>query len=712
MRRPLNPDEFFRYSDMIFSAFADSSLGLISIDREMRCLRANNAAKRLLWPDATMSTESCPLLPDEMQVLRPEVKALFEQQKKHHQCHLKLISAHGDLELNLEFAPLLDAQGAVIAVTAVMLDVTPMMVRELELKKFSNAVENSGSAVLITDARGDIEYANGRFSDITGYNREEISGRNPSFLRSEHTHDTVYQELWRTVLGGRKWRGMLQNKRKNGSIYWALQSISPIHDSNGRIVNIVSVSEDITHLKEHQQQMEQLAFFDPLTNLGNRRNFKQELERVLKAPPKGVSALLLMDLDHFKQINDTLGHDAGDILLQTVASRLKFCTDKSSQVFRLGGDEFTLMLQGYDSVADIERQTQEILELQAQPIRIGPQELMVTVSIGVAIIHVDGQSVSHLLRNADLAMYHSKQKGRNQYALFRQEMNHKARQALVMENNLRQALQQDQFYLVYQPQLDANNGHIRKLEALIRWHHPEEGMIAPDKFIGKAEESGMIIPIGKWVLQEACRAAKRIQDLGLPPLKVAVNLSTRQLDSDLLLETITQALDDAGLQPRWLELEITEGALMKNIEHANKILIELKRMGISLAIDDFGTGYSSLSYLQKMPFDLLKIDRSFLHQVPDNKDNMTITSTIIVMARQLGLEVVAEGVETPAQLQFLQESGCQQVQGFLFEAPKKLDVLLASYRDCQHYCQICYHSRYCELPLRNNRLNLSSPCCS
>ncbi|MBY4676477.1 putative bifunctional diguanylate cyclase/phosphodiesterase [Marinobacterium arenosum] len=586
---------------------------------------------------------------------------------------------------HLSVTPLFDEQQRICAALMLVVDVTTEIRHGLELKKLFQAVESSGSAVVITDARGRIEYANSRFTDITGYHLDEVRGQTPAILRSENTSDSTYRELWGNLKAGQKWRGTLYNRRKNGTHYWALQSISPIHDERGTLVNIVSVSEDITAMKDHERQMEQLAYFDPLTQLGNRRNFREKLSEVLHQPCENYQALLLLDLDEFKQINDTLGHDAGDTLLTTIANRLRFCIEAPSTVYRLGGDEFTVILRDLPTLEGLKHKAQQVIDLLAQPMRIGTRELRITVSIGITLIHLDSTDSSALLRNADLAMYAAKERGRNNFQFFSPDMNVEARRSMTLEHDLRNAIEQHQLYLVYQPQVSLQSGRVQALEALIRWRHPTEGVVAPNDFIPKAEQTGLIKPIGRWVLEQACHSARQIQQLGLPPLKMSVNLSARQFDDEQLVDQISEILDQTGLEPRYLELEITEGVLMDNLQQAARILQRLRAMGIRIAIDDFGTGYSSLNYLKKMPVDVLKIDRSFVMEIPAEKDDMAITTTIITMAGQLGLSVVAEGIETREQLAFLQQQQCATGQGFLFSPPVSLEQFLTGYRAGQDY---------------------------
>lgn len=680
-----------RESSIPLDWFNQSSVGVLLLDKELLCIESNPYATELIWTRLVLNaTEQ---LPEDFKLELLKQLNKLNPQRNAYSTYL-LLPTLDDRELLLKVEinrPNAQHEGSPYLFLTIR-NASKNAHLAKELKVFRNAVENTGSAVLITDNKGDIEYSNQSFSDITGYSFDEIKGRNPSFLGSGETPRSTYQNLWSTLFGHQKWSGTLLNKRKNGTCYWSLQNISPIHDELGNITNFVSVSEDISQIKEHDQQMEKMAYFDPLTDLGNRRNFKRTLQQYLDLPDEkqtDLNALLLLDLDHFKQINDTMGHEAGDALLNTIASRLNFCLQNKTAVFRLGGDEFTIILRNFENRKLIVNRVNEILNLLAQPIQIGVHEVMITVSIGITLIGIDSHDASDLLRNADLAMYYSKKAGRNTFSFYKKHMDDVAQRTLSIEHDLRNALSNKQLSLNYQPQIDAQDGRITAIEALLRWNHPIDGEISPVDFIPHAEETGLIIPIGRWVLLKACKDAQQLQLSGLPAIKVCINLSARQFDDPTLIEHIRDALDQSGLDAKWLELEITESMLMRDFKRAIDTLNRIKEMGISLAIDDFGTGYSSLSHLKKMPVDLLKIDRSFLHDIPQDNDNMAITSTIIAMTKQLGLGVVAEGVETEDQILFLQKNNCVTMQGFLISRPVSFERFSKEYGSNQYF-QPCF----------------------
>jgi len=420
-----------------------------------------------------------------------------------------------------------------------------------------------------------------------------------------------------------------------------------------------------------QQALAHAAAHDPLTSLPNRLLLAKRLDRALKTARAGEKrlAVLFIDLDRFKNINDTVGHEAGDRLLKDIALRLSECVRRSDTVARQGGDEFVVLIQDYVERHDLVCVAEKILSAVSSPLLIAGKEFHVTASIGVAISPDDGCDMQTLLKNADIAMYRAKAKGKNDYQFYAETMNDYSFERLHLESALHSAIERNEFLLYYQPKINTQTGQIIGMEALIRWRHPERGLLAPNEWVSIAEETGIIVPIGKWILKEACAQTRAWQQQGLQPGRVAVNLSARQFAQATLLDDIQTALQESGLDPCWLELEITESMVMHDPEDAVRLLKELKAMGITLAIDDFGTGYSSLAYLKRFPIDTIKIDRSFIRDICDDHSDAGITKAIIAMAHSLKLSVVAEGVETEAQLKFLREHHCEQMQGYYFSVP-------------------------------------------
>lgn len=548
---------------------------------------------------------------------------------------------------------------------------------EEQLRLAASALENAAEGVMISDEHRRIAFVNKAFTRITGYAPSEAVGKDPDFLRSGEHDAAFYEAVWSEIRNAGGWRGEMWRRRKDGEIYPEWRSVSPVKDEAGQTTHFVSVFTDISQLKQDKARLEFLAHHDALTHLPNRTLFEDRLQEALNRAQRhaGKVGLLFIDLDRFKNINDSLGHGVGDLLLQAVTSRLKECVRKTDTVARLGGDEFTVLLDELAEPQHAAKVAEKLLAALAQPFKLGGHDLVTSASIGISCYPDDGSDTQTLLKNADAAMYAAKESGRNTYRFFSAEMNASALEMLVMTSNLRVALERDEFFLNYQPIVDLASGNVSALEALLRWKHPELGMIPPVRFIPLAEDSGLIIPIGDWVLKQACAQMKAWQIRGIAPGRMAVNLSVRQFKQKELAQRIAAILNETGLAPQCLELEITESMVMQDPAEAEKVLDQLHEMGIQLAIDDFGTGYSSLSYLKRFPIDFLKIDRSFVQDIPGNPDDVAITRGIVALAKSLDLWVIAEGVETEQQHAFLKAEGCEEAQGYLWSKPRSAEEL-------------------------------------
>ncbi|MFC6520744.1 putative bifunctional diguanylate cyclase/phosphodiesterase [Undibacterium arcticum] len=480
-----------------------------------------------------------------------------------------------------------------------------------------------------------------------------------------------FQSMWTLVRQTGSWQGEVWNQRKNGESYPEQLSISVVRDDGGRISHYVGVFNDISTFKNYERQLRHLAQHDPLTQLPNRTLLQDRLSQAITYAIRYGHPVwvVFLDLDRFKFVNDSLGHKAGDQLLKTIAERLLLAVRDTDTVARLGGDEFVVVLSehaGGSLCADI---LKRIMDAVASPLRLQEQQFFLTCSVGVAVYPDNGLNAETLIEHADLAMYRAKEVGRNNFQFYTPAMNAQVSERLRIESALRNALERDEFVLHYQPQVDLRTGRVVGMEALIRWRHPELGMVSPNRFISLAEETGLIIPIGAWVLRTACLQNKKWQRAGLGHFRIAVNLSARQFAQQDLTQSIADVLEETGLAPHYLDIELTESLIMTDVEHAVEILRSLKALGLQLSIDDFGTGYSSLSYLKRFPIDVLKIDRSFVHDITLDPDDAAIVVSIIALAHNLKLHVIAEGVETQEQFAYLKRHGCDELQGFYFSKP-------------------------------------------
>ena len=576
--------------------------------------------------------------------------------------------------------PLFDPVGRFIGYRGTGQDITERKQVEITLRLAATVFENAREGVTITDTQERILRVNRAFCEMTGYSEDEAQGQTPRILQSGRHDRDFYAALWADLRANGHWRGEIWNRRKSGEVYPELLSISAVKDETGQITHYVAVFSDLSLIKASEQKAEFLAHYDPLTQLPNRRLLSTRLQHSINVARREGSAiaLLMLDLDRFKNVNDSFGHQVGDELLQQVAERLTRRLRGADTLARLGGDEFALQLEGLAHPEDAARFAVEIIAALDQPWRLyNGAEVRMGASVGISLFPDHSQTAEELLQHADAALYRAKLEGRGSFQYFSAELTQAARQRVELEARLRNALVEQQLRVYYQPQIEIASGRIIGAEALVRWQDPDQGLIPPGRFIPVAEETGLISAIGEWVLRETCRQGKAWMDAGLPPLTLAVNLSSHQLRHGDLFATVLQAITDTGFPAEQLELELTESALMQRETEAVAILERLRGLGLRLAMDDFGTGYSSLAYLKRFPLDVLKIDKSFVDDIPHHRDDMEIAATIIAMGHTLGFKVLAEGVETVEQLAFLKLKGCDRYQGYLNSPPVPAEAFAA-----------------------------------
>jgi len=576
-----------------------------------------------------------------------------------------------------------DKQGNPLRMIGTHTDISVYKAQQSELRLADAVFEQNAESIMITNAADNtITRVNPAFTRITGYSAEEAIGKNPRFLHSDRHDEEFFHAMRGTLRKHGQWRGEIWNKRKNGEIYPEELTISAVKNPQGEVQYYVGISTDISKDKEAESRIHDLAYYDTLTGLPNRLLLDDRLKVALANAARNDMhvALLFLDLDHFKEVNDTLGHTAGDQLLVNTAERILACVREGDTVARQGGDEFVLLLPDLDNTGDAiyaaSTVAEKIRDVLNQPFNLNGFEASVTPSMGIAIFPSDAENMENLIRNADTAMYHAKNSGRNNFQFYASDMSSGALSRLSVDNALRHAIERDELSLYYQPQVD-KNGRLLSVEALLRWDNPTLGSVSPMEFIPLAEENGQILPIGQWVLETACAQKKawRLAGLGPTILRIAVNISQRQFAQNGFVENLMQTLDKYDVSSSEIELEMTEGILMHNTSDTLKKLDELKVLGFKISVDDFGTGYSSLAYIKHFPIDVLKIDQSFVRDIGSDSDDMAISRAIISMAKNLNLTVIAEGVETIEQLDFLHKNGCDAYQGFHFNPALPADAI-------------------------------------
>ena len=561
------------------------------------------------------------------------------------------------------------------------LEVMEQLRRELEQcrrhgRLLEQVLESTSEGIAVTDARGGIQMVNAAFCDICGYEPQGVRDRPLPELNRHHDAAGAFPMIFAALDQEGVWGGELLHRRPDGHEFHQWLSVARMGGDDGRLVWAV---RDISAIKSSEEKITYLAYHDALTGLPNRRLFNDRLEKAISAAARKDQrlALLFLDLDNFKHVNDGLGHAAGDELLSETTRRLAGAVRDEDTVARLGGDEFIVLLLGIQEPEYAAVVAQRVLECMARPFCLRGREFFLSASVGITLFPDDGRDAQTLLSNADMAMYRAKGAGRNNFKLFTPELNEKVQRRMALEGALRTAIDKQEFLVHYQPKVELDQGRVVGVEALVRWQRPELGLVSPGEFIPLAEDTGQIVPIGRWVLEQACRQTKTWHDRGNGGLAVSVNLSPRQFQQKDLVPMVAETLERSGLDPRCLELEVTESMVMNSVDEAIVTLEELHRLGVQLSMDDFGKGYSNLYYLKRFPMNTLKIDKSFVRDVAVSSDDASIVDTIINMSRGLRLKVIAEGVENRDQLHFLRERRCDQMQGFLFSRPLPNDELFS-----------------------------------
>ena len=668
-------------NDEFRTVFEHAGVGMAITGVDDVFVRVNHKFARMLGYDVDeiLGLESDRFTPDEHRAARQQRKrALVSGAAREVTSEKCLICKDGsNVWVSVVTSLLRGADGRPQHFLSVVQDISARRAAELALReseeKFRQLADNIPEIFWITDARQrKLHYLSPGFETLTGTRLADVMRRPRSWLQVVHPDDRERVRLARKALPESEYNIEYRIVLADSSVRWVHDQAFPVRDATGRVYRIAGIGADVTQRKEAEEKLVYLAHYDGLTGLPNRVLFLDRLQQTFaRSQRRGLlAAVMFLDLDRFKVVNDTLGHGVGDELLRHVAQRLAGCVRHGDTVCRFSGDEFVLIVNDLHEAEAATHIAQKVLQAFGDPFRIASHEIFVTTSVGISMYPSDCDDGQTLLKNADTAMYRAKESGRNNYQFYTREMNARAMDRLQLENSLRHALERDEFRLHYQPKTCLHTGRVTGLEALLRWARPGHGLVPPAEFVPLLEDTGLIVPVGEWVIAEACRQIQSWQRSGRTPLSIAINISARQFAARNLGEIIKRVLDEYDADPRYLELELTESLLMVNTEEAVRTLEYLKSLGLRLSIDDFGTGYSSLSYLKRFPIDSLKIDRSFIDEITTDVDDATITRAVIGMAHNLGLKVVAEGVETEEQLAFLSANGCDEAQGFYFARPQ------------------------------------------
>lgn len=650
-------------------------MGIIATDMEFNISYMNQDAERIYQINEKdsigCSIDSVLSLEDYSRKSLVEIKATIANNNdvwfshKHH-------AQEGVRQLESRFTVIQDEDNSVVGFTLLTNDVTERLKSEEKLLLASHVYDSAIEGIMVTGADGTIQSVNPAFTTITGYEADEVIGKNPRILQSSRQMPEFYQEMWDSILETGQWQGEIWNRRKNGETFPERMTISSVKDNEGNITQFIAVFYDITDIKAKEDKIQHQAYHDPLTELPNRMLFQDRLNQaIVRARRNGLRIVIMfIDIDNFKHLNDTLGHYAGDRYLQHVSKQLKSCLRDEDTVSRFGGDEFTVLIEENHSPQDAYLVAQKILKLLQIPYQIEEREVFLGASIGIAMYPDDASNAEVLLRNADMAMYHAKGNGKNNIQIFTPKMEASIKYRVSIESELRKAIDKDELEIHYQPIVNLSTKSICSVEALLRWNKPGEKTVMPSKFISLAEESGLIVPIGEWVIRESCSQANRwVSECDATHISVSVNLSARQFREKELIQTVEKILDESQLNPDQLNLEITESAMMDDMRCSIKTLTRFKDMGLRIYMDDFGTGHSSLTNLKKFPVDTLKLDHTFIQDIIVDEHATKLASGIISMAKNLNLEIIAEGVENEEQLAFLEQQGCDKVQGFFLYRP-------------------------------------------